>query len=71
MTHHCHTCRQPIPAGLAHLRSVNFELVAYCGPCFDLERAFVAPAVAPVPVQRRGGSLAERLASAEAERMSA
>lgn len=64
MTHICHHCTDPIPTGLAHLRSDGHELRAYCGHCLDLLRAAAEVAAPQVPVQRVGGTLAERLAAA-------
>lgn len=34
--HTCKECGQPIPNGQAHIRSVVFRQVAWCGPCWDL-----------------------------------
>ena len=64
MTHTCHDCHTAIPTGLAVLRSIGFERVAFHGHCWDLRQAvsaIVEPA--PIPVQRRG-TLSERLAAA-------
>lgn len=65
MTNTCHTCHEPIPTGLAHLRSIGLERVAFCGPCLDLARAAAQVRNEPVeiPAQRRG-TLSERLAAA-------
>ena len=64
MTHHtCHHCSDPIPTGLAHLRSDGHDLRAYHGHCLDLLRA-AAEVATPIPTQRVGGTLAERLAAA-------
>jgi hypothetical protein len=32
-TYTCTDCDQPIPAGLAVIRSVSFQRVTYCQPC--------------------------------------
>ena len=50
-THSCHDCRAPIPTGLAVLRSIMWERVAFCGHCWDLRCAGER-----VPAQRVGGS---------------
>ena len=64
MTYHCHTCTDPIPTGLAHLRSVGLERRAFCGHCLDLLRAATQRPVVPVVPEQRRGTLAERLAAA-------
>ena len=71
MNHHCTDCRQPIPAGLAHVRTNLREQAVLCGSCLELRRAAAMPAAPVVPVRRRGGSLRERLAAAAVERASA
>jgi hypothetical protein len=38
-TYFCRDCEQPVNRGVAHLRSVNFEQVAYCPDCWAAHRA--------------------------------
>ena len=36
--HICDDCWQPIPNGKAHVRSVAFRQVAYCGDCWAIRK---------------------------------
>jgi len=38
-TYICRDCEQPVNRGEAHVRSVNFEQVAYCHDCWTARRS--------------------------------
>ena len=40
----CHDCLGPVPAGEALLRSISFQQVAYCRPCWEQNHAGIVPA---------------------------
>ena len=52
MTYTCNDCQQPVNRADAHLRSVNFEQIAYCHDCWTTRHA---PADAVIP-QPRGSA---------------
>ena len=65
MNRNCHDCQSTIPAGLAHVRSISLERVVLCGLCLELRRIESAPVAPVLPVQRRGGTLSQRLAEVQ------
>ncbi len=46
-TYYCRDCEKQVNRGEAHVRSVNFEQVAYCHACWDVRNGS-----AVVPEQR-------------------
>ena len=58
-THACTVYHEEIPAGLAVIRSANFEKVAYHRECWQLRAAVVS---ALLPTQRVAGDVREKVA---------
>jgi hypothetical protein len=42
-TYICRDCEQPVNRAEAHVRSVNFEQVAYCPECWSARRGTLVP----------------------------